>query len=70
MSNFEFAIVEWMWEENSIRVNLPGNEEKLYEGSYNEVVEVMNRLGKEGWDAVTCVSGVNWILWTFKKLNS
>ncbi len=63
----EIAMIEWMWEENSIRVNLPGNEEKLYEGSYNEVVEVMNRLAKDGWEVTTGVSGVNWILWTVKR---
>lgn len=65
--NIEFAILEWLWEESSIRLNLPGNEEKLYEGSYNEVLEVLNRLGKEGWDITTCVSGINWILWTLKR---
>ena len=64
----EYAILEWLWEDSSIRLNLPGNEEKLYEGSYNEVVEVMNRLGKEGWDTTTCVSGINWILWTLKRI--
>jgi hypothetical protein len=65
--NIEYAILEWLWEDNSIRVNLPGNNEKLYQGSYMEVVEVLNRLGKEGWDTATCTSGSNWILWTLKK---
>jgi hypothetical protein len=66
--NIEYAILEWLWEDSSIRLNLPNNEEKLYEGSYNEVVEVLNRLGKEGWDAATCITGVNWILWTLKRV--
>ncbi len=65
--NFEYAILEWLWEDSSIRVNLPGNEEKLYQGSYMEVVEVLGRLGKEGWETITCTSGSNWILWTLKK---
>lgn len=63
----EYAIVEWLWEESSIRVNLPGNEEKLYQGSYNELVEVLNRLGADGWLACTCVSESNWILWTLTR---
>lgn len=63
----EYAILEWLWEENSIRVNLPGNEEKLYQGSYTELVEVLNRLGAEGWQTSTCVSESNWILWTLSR---
>lgn len=65
--NIQYAILEWLWEESSIRVNLPENEEKLYQGSYNELVEVLNRLGKEGWETVTCTSDSNWILWTLKR---
>jgi hypothetical protein len=63
----EYSIIEWLWEDSSIRVNLPGNEEKLYQGSYMEIVEVLNRLGKEGWQTSTCTSGSNWILWTLIK---
>lgn len=66
----EYAMMEWLWEDSSIRVNLPNNEEKLYQGSYMEVVEVFNRLGKDGWETITCTSGSNWILWTLKKVSS
>ncbi len=65
--SIEYAILEWLWEDSSIRVNLPGNEEKLYQGSYMELVELLNRLGKDGWEVCTCTSGSNWILWTLKK---
>ena len=65
--NFEYAIIEWLWEEGSIRVNLPGNNEKFYQGSYNELVEVFNRLGAEGWQTSTCTSAGNWIFWTLIK---
>lgn len=68
--SIECAIVEWLWEDNSIRVNLPGNEEKLYQGSYMELVEVLNRLGKDGWQSSTCTSGSNWILWTLIRMDS
>lgn len=65
--SLEYAIIEWLWEDHSIRVNFPGNEEKLYQGSYNEVVEVLNRLGKDGWEVASCVAGGDWILWTLKR---
>lgn len=65
---FEYAILEWLWEESSMRVNLPGNEEKLYQGSYNELVEILGRMGKDGWEVVSTVGGSNWILWTLKKV--
>lgn len=68
--DIEYAILEWMWEESSIRVNLPGNEEKLYQGSYLELVEVLNKLGKDGWEVAACVSESNWIFWTLKKVVS
>jgi hypothetical protein len=68
--SMEYAILEWLWEDSSIRVNLPGNDEKLYQGSYMEIVEVLNRLGKDGWQTSTCTSGSNWILWTLIKTDT
>jgi len=66
----EYAILEWLWDDHSIRVNYPGKEEKLFQGSYMELVEVLNQLGKEGWEVVTCTSGGDWILWTLKKVHA
>ena len=64
---FEYSTIEWLWQDSSIRVNLPGNEEKMFQGSYSVLVEVFNNLGNDGWEIVTCTSAGNWIFWTLKR---
>jgi hypothetical protein len=63
----EYAIVEWLWDNNSIRVNTPDGEEKRSEGTYIEVVSTLTELGKDGWDVASCVANGNWIFWTLKR---
>ena len=64
---FEYAVLEWLWDNSSIRVNLPNNEEKRYQGSYMELVDVLGGLGKDGWEIASCTAGSNWIFWTLKR---
>ena len=65
--NWQYAVVEWIWDGDSIRVNLPGKPEMMYRGSYAEVVDLLTSLGREGWEVVTCSGAANWLLWTLKK---
>lgn len=70
MSTFEYATVEWIWNGNAIRVNLPGGDEATSEGSYAEVVSTLTKLGGEGWEVVSCVASANWLFWTLKRSTS
>jgi hypothetical protein len=63
----EYATLEWLWDMHELRVNLPQNQEHKSKGTYNEVVAVLTTLGNEGWEAVTCTSGGNWLFWTLKR---
>jgi hypothetical protein len=63
----EYAILEWIWDEELIRCNLPGNKEYKTQGSYAELVQVLNRLGQEGWEVCASASEANWIFWTLKR---
>ena len=63
----EYATLEWLWDAKSLRINLPGNKEELSEGTYGEVVILLTKLGREGWDVCACVSGGNWLFWTLKR---
>ncbi len=63
----EYATLEWLWDKDSIRINLPGNKEELHTGTYAEVVNSLTKLGKEQWEVCTCTSGGNWLFWTLKR---
>ncbi|MFB9964938.1 hypothetical protein ACFFOP_20370 [Sinosporangium siamense] len=65
--SYEFATVEWLWDNGSLRVNLPGGSESKLSGSYNEVVALLSDLGSQGWDVATCTSGGNWLFWTLRR---
>ena len=67
MANWEYATVEWLWDSGNFRANLPGNQEKKSSGSYNELVMLLNDLGKDGWEVASCASGGNWLFWTLKR---
>ncbi|MFZ5553284.1 MAG: hypothetical protein ACOZCO_09230 [Bacteroidota bacterium] len=67
MNTFEFATVEWLWDSGSFRVNLPGNSEKKSSGSYPELVNLLNELGKDGWSVASACSGGNWLFWTLQR---
>jgi len=66
-TKLEYAVLEWLWDTGSIRVNLPGNKEELSEGTYAEIVATLSKLGKEGWEVCSCVAGSNWLFWTLKR---
>ena len=36
-------------------------------GEYPAVVDMLGKLGKDGWEVVTCVSSANWLFWTLKR---
>ncbi|GAA2719436.1 hypothetical protein [Actinocorallia aurantiaca] len=64
---YEFATLEWLWDGGSIRVNLPGDQERMFSGGYNEVVSILSDLGGQGWDVATCAAGGNWLFWTLRR---
>ena len=64
---YEYATLEWIWDSNSLKINLPSQDEKTSEGSYKEVVMALTSLGAEGWEVVTCVTEGNWLFWTLKR---
>lgn len=63
----EFGIVEWLWDQDSIRVNLPKNNERMFSGSFNEVVTLLSELGSQGWDVAACAANGNWLFWTLRR---
>jgi hypothetical protein len=67
MFTYEFAIVEWIWDEQTIRVNLPGSNERVFSGSYDELVAMLSELGGQGWDVATCTATGNWLFWTLRR---
>jgi len=67
MANWEYATLEWLWDSGSFRLNMPGRNEKQSSGSYNELVELLNELGKGSWEVASCTSGGNWLFWTLKR---
>lgn len=68
--SLEYATMEWLWDSSSIRVNLPGGEEKMISGSYKEVVETLTEMGKDNWEVASCVASNNWLFWTLKRNNT
>lgn len=64
---FEYLTLEWLWDSSSLRITAPNQPEKDLRGSYQEVVDTLTSLGKQGWDVCGCVSNANWIFWTLKK---
>ena len=66
---FEYLTVEWLWDSSSLRITHPHQPEKSIQGSYQEVVNLLTSLGKEGWEVCACVANSNWLFWTLKKEN-
>ncbi|WP_242614333.1 hypothetical protein [Actinomadura roseirufa] len=64
---YEFATIEWLWDEHAIRINLPGGDERRLNGNYNELVAVLCDLGRYGWDVASSTSGGNWVFWTMRR---
>jgi hypothetical protein len=64
---FEYATLEWLWDSNSIRINLPNEEEVKAQVSYKEIVNILNDLGQNKWQVVSNVAGGNWLFWTLMR---
>ena len=64
---WEYCTVEWIWSESNFRINAPDGRESRQQGSYAEVPQVLSRLGREGWEVVSCVGVSNWLFWTLKR---
>jgi len=64
---FEYATMEWLWDGGTIKINLPNSVEENSQGSYNEVVTQLTKLGGSGWEVVACVANANWLFWTLKR---
>ena len=67
MTHFEYATLEWIWDNQTLRVNLPQNKERQAQGSYAQVVNLLTELGNEGWEVSTCAAQGNWLFWTLKR---
>ncbi|ACZ91613.1 hypothetical protein [Streptosporangium roseum] len=64
---YEFATVEWLWDQETIRVNMVGGNERRFSGSYDRLVAVLSELGDQGWDVATCAATGNWLFWTLRR---
>ncbi|MBK9976031.1 MAG: hypothetical protein IPP14_14760 [Planctomycetes bacterium] len=67
MTRFEYATVEWLWDAGQLRADLPGGKNFAAQGEYAAVVDLLGKLGKDGWEVITCVSNTNWLFWTLKR---
>ncbi|GAA2453645.1 hypothetical protein GCM10010191_85460 [Actinomadura vinacea] len=59
--------MEWLWDQDSLRLTLPGGDERMYTGGYNEVVAILNDLGGQGWDVASSTASANWLFWTLRR---
>jgi hypothetical protein len=67
MERFEYATLEWLWDVNALRADLPGGKTLTAKGAYPAVVQMLTDLGREGWEVATCVAAANWLFWTLKR---
>jgi hypothetical protein len=66
-SRWEACVVEWLWNQDSIRINMPDGTESTSAGSYAEIAKTLSQLGGEGWEVSTCAANGNWLFWTLKR---
>jgi len=64
---FEYCTINWIWSDSDIRVISPTGDGSSHKGGHQEITQLLNTLGKEGWDVVACVAVSNWIYWTLKR---
>ena len=67
MEKWEYCTMEWLWDNSSIRLNLPDGREVKSRGGYPEVTTTLTTLGASGWEVATCVAVSNWLFWTLKR---
>ncbi len=65
---WEYCTLSWTWSDSNIRLTLPNAQESFEKGDHKEVVQMLNILGKDGWEAAGCVGVANWIYWTLKRM--
>ncbi|TYC10089.1 hypothetical protein FXF65_32910 [Actinomadura syzygii] len=70
MFTYEFGTIEWLWDQETIQVNLPGDYEEMYHGNHKEIVTLLSDLGSQGWDVASCSSTGNWLFWTLRRHRS
>ena len=66
-TRFEYSTLEWIWDSESIRCTMPEGGGFKEGGSYQQVVDILTRLGQEGWEVATCTAHGNWLFWTLKR---
>ncbi len=69
MKRFEYLTVEWLWDSGSLKVNYGNALEENERGSYDELVNLLNRLGRERWELVGTTANANWVFYTMKREN-
>jgi hypothetical protein len=67
VQKWEYAIVEWIWNQNGIQYFLPDGRRFTLGGSYAEVTNLLTSLGREGWEVVGNTAAGNWVFWTLKR---
>lgn len=67
MQSYEYATIEWVWNQETFRINMPDADEIHQYGSYKELVDLLNQMGQKGWEVVTCAGAGNWLFWTLKR---
>lgn len=67
MDRFEYATLEWLWDVGALRADLPGGRTDNANGNYAAVVDMLTKLGRDGWEVATCVAAANWLFWTLKR---
>ncbi len=64
---WQYASLEWLWADSSIRINVPGVPEQHLRGSYQEVVEALSGLGMQRWEICGSIGVADWVYWTLKR---
>jgi hypothetical protein len=64
---WEYATIEWIWNQNKFRCTRAGAPDWTGQGSYTELVGLLDGLGREGWEVCTCAGAGNWLFWTLKR---
>lgn len=67
ITNWEYGIVEWLWNLDSLQYFLPDGTHDERRGSYPAVVAVLSELGRDGWEVVGNTASSNWVFWTLKR---
>jgi hypothetical protein len=74
MRQFEHATIEWYWTPPqgsdappSFVIFMPDGSTDRRVGSNVEVTLALTELGGRGFEAVSCITAGNWILWTLKR---